>query len=390
MSFISDQTKMFKVIRSLESLPKVDLNTEEYSLDEFEEIENKLNNAKNQIDKYYQTHKEEYTKFSFALRRTNPIILDLKKRGFKAITRASLKLIELFNDYILPELSSKEPCAVFENGCFPCAFMKTFSDIYPNYEIYGSSLLSDNDVISLEDTYKIYQKNPGRFFMGNYSPNANGDMTNPKCILALANILKTCLGDRLRLYVSDASIGIGEDFNDQEKLNVRVGLGCIVCALMVLPKGAHAIFKFYTMFQAITINIVAILSSVFGEVIIVKPVSSGKNNSEHYLVCKHYKGTPGETLTLLVQKVALGNTSPMIARRDIPRDFLGDIKEFFEERCEEQTKEIVSNISEFETYLKNPKTFQKTKNEEHIKFAGVYMKKQNLIGIYPSNALSSK
>lgn len=377
---------MFRTISPVEDLPKVDLEAENYSLDDLRKMEEELNEIKNRLNEPYQNHRREYTKFSY-IRKTNPIIDQLKQAGFEAITRASLKLIELFIEYILPELPSKEVCAVFENGCFPCAFMKTFSDIYPGIEIYGSSLLPGDHKVLLGDIYGIYKRNPERFFMDSTSPNANGDMTNSKCIIALANILKTCLGDQLKLYVSDASIGVGDNFNEQESLNIRVLLGCVVCALIALPKGSHAIFKFYTMFRTLTVNIVAILAHVFEEVVIVKPNSSGANNSENYLVCKKYEGTSKTILSLLIQKVDQFDESPIIARENLPDNFLDDIKAFFKERCKEQEEEINSNISGFEYYLKDPKEYEKKEYLKHLKFAKDYMKKQRLVGAKPSNRL---
>ena len=64
----------------------------------------------------------------------------------------------------------------------------------------------------------------------------------------------------------------------------------IIIALTVLKDNGCMILRQNTFFETFTINIYALLSNIFEQVNICKPISSNCTTSETFLVCKNLTG----------------------------------------------------------------------------------------------------
>jgi hypothetical protein len=145
--------------------------------------------------------------------------------------------------------------------------------------------------------YKIWDNYKERWLM-------NKEMDgNVKNIKNLEYIEKKC-NYEMNFYTSDAGIKLDyNEFNEQEKIELDLKLGEILLGLMVLKKNGNMFIKIYTYFERLTVELFIILSYLFEEFIITKPITSKQANSEIYLVCKGYKGKNEEIITLLKNKL---------------------------------------------------------------------------------------
>jgi 23S rRNA U2552 (ribose-2'-O)-methylase RlmE/FtsJ len=92
---------------------------------------------------------------------------------------------------------------------------------------------------------------------------------------------------------SDLIIANSENYyssiNNKEHESYKLFLGELLVILSSLNKNGNCVFKVFDTFTFITLKIIYILSSLFEEVYINKPLLSRLSDSEKYLICKKYK-----------------------------------------------------------------------------------------------------
>jgi 23S rRNA U2552 (ribose-2'-O)-methylase RlmE/FtsJ len=92
---------------------------------------------------------------------------------------------------------------------------------------------------------------------------------------------------------SDLIIANSENYyssnNNKEHESYKLFLGELLVILSSLNKNGNCVFKFFDTFTFVTLKIIYILSSLFEEVHINKPLLSRLSDSEKYLICKKYK-----------------------------------------------------------------------------------------------------
>ena len=223
-----------------------------------------------------------------------------KKLNTDNVTNAWLKCYELIYKYELIPLNKViENFVYFDNASFPGSFIlatnhivKTLSKI-KNFEWNASSLLNgcnlqNQNTNPLEDTYNLYANYPERWLMNELN---NGDITDRKNILDFQRQFKEKYGEEhsVDLYTCDLGTDVSSNYNAQEEIHFMMNLCQIVCGLSVLKYGGHMLIKHYTIFEPFTISYVSLLSNLFEQVIITKPITSKITNSEIYLVCKKYQ-----------------------------------------------------------------------------------------------------
>lgn len=237
------------------------------------------------LDKYYTLHK-------------------LLKRKYNAqiVTNAWLKCYEIINEF---KLLSKDNIIFFNAelpGGFICAinhYIRTHN--ITSYEWYANSIISDTyseDILS--DRYGIYENNKENWVMDS---NCNGDITNINNIDYIENKVFEKYPNGVTLYTSDIGIDVSKDYSSQEELNSLHNLGQIILGLRILAKNGNMFIKQYTFFTDFTISLIIILTLVFDNVSICKPLTSKPTNSEIYIVCRGYKGISFRLLTLLVNRL---------------------------------------------------------------------------------------
>jgi hypothetical protein len=297
----------------------VTYSTATYAYPLMQQLRERLSNAKNQMDLLQYTS-DEYDRLTSLIRPTTILSRRASELGAQYPTRAFIKYYEIANYLHKQHNISFEGIRAFFNAELPgaaiCAinhYIRTIT--YPDgrvadYDWRASSLIGEDG--ALDDVFGIYKFNRDKWLMnGGTSTNEsnNGDMT------IVANILN--IRDRLKdfhvnFYSHDAGINPRTNFNDQERMNMKLHLGCAIAGFVTLSPGGTFVAKQYTFYETLTVNLLQIYSTLFERFIVYKPISSGASNSEIYLIGINYKGIADELLDRLIHKLEQFDESPML------------------------------------------------------------------------------
>ena len=112
-------------------------------------------------------------------------------------------------------------------------------------------------------------------------------------ILSLANFvyIHETYGSTMDLVTADGGFDFSSDFDHQEMNMTQLLYGQIVYALCLQKTGGCFVLKVFDIFMQHTVDMVALLSSMYEKVYITKPNTSRSANSEKYIVCKGFLPT---------------------------------------------------------------------------------------------------
>ena len=262
-------------------------------------IKDMLNETKSTLDTIYNNkHANEIMRLFDPFRKQKYTIA--KQIRTYNITNAWLKCYELlYTHNLIPMDKFLNNFVYFDNASFPGSFIlatnhfvKTLTNI-KTFEWYASSLLTNTDInkTPLEDSYNLYSNYPNNWLMDEKN---NGDIAQIDNILDFQNKIskkhRETKTDRvIDLYTCDLGTDVSNDYNAQESTHFLLSICQIVCGLVTLKSGGHMVVKLYTIFEIFTISYISLLKQLFSEVIISKPLTSKRTNSEIYLVCKNYQ-----------------------------------------------------------------------------------------------------
>jgi len=268
------------------------------------EKESDLNKNKALLD--VLAKEDNYIKFNGIYDLYHSIKLEFgKKYNIDNPTNASTKIHEILLEFDLLSELPEDP-VVFLNAELPGAFIKQLLHDYKgDLNWYGASY--DNSFEKdkyLGDIYNMWKNNKERWLM-NISKSAldgtetinfgNGDATDTTNIRKYEKFFSGMVD----LYTHDAGIGVGSDYDNQEKLNSRVHLGCALSGFVSLRKGGNFVAKQYLWFNEMTYKLLYLYSTLFDEFYISKPLTSRPINSETYLIGKGFKGMSEEVREIL-------------------------------------------------------------------------------------------
>lgn len=326
------------------------LSTELYTNKTMMELKHKLNTTKSLIDKYALSdeHHVKWEKLSNEVRIVNMLKRFVKtKMNGQFVSRAWLKLYELHSKYkTVPATGSLH---AFHNAELPgtsiCALNHLIKTRHPQvqYEWVASSYApADKDSAALDDMFGIYAATKEHWLM---TPTNNGDMTDIKNILDI----EKKIGGSMDLYTHDAGIDVSDNYNIQEEANARLHLGCALMGFLVLKPGGIFIGKQYTLFETLTMNLIAIYATLFTEFYLSKPMTSGYGNSEVYLIGKGFKGLPDNIRKLLTDRLENFSMAPMLT--ELSADVLNAQVTFAKRLALAQVENIHVSIDMYESVL---------------------------------------
>lgn len=147
----------------------------------------------------------------------------------------------------------------------------------------------------LEKSFTEYYKKekPVRFYQHRTFPKHisrsstkkdNGDLTNPKTI----KLFSEDIGKNKADFITADGGFDWKNENVQEQEAFKLILAQIISAIKIQAKGGNFVCKFFESFTFTTVKLICILSSLYDEVYLVKPLMSRKSNSEKYLVCLNF------------------------------------------------------------------------------------------------------
>lgn len=130
-----------------------------------------------------------------------------------------------------------------------------------------------------------------------------GDLTNTKSIDKFVKF-----SAKANLITADGGF-IWKDENYQEQEAYRLVLGEIITGLKIQAQGGSFVIKLFEMHTDITIKMISILSSVYTQVFITKPLTSRPSNSERYIICKGFKGIDDKVIKVMEELLESINTN---------------------------------------------------------------------------------
>lgn len=277
------------------------------------ELKHCLNKEKARLDKVWGEDAKKTMKFFDAFRIEKHKIA--RMHNIKCISNAWLKCYELLNYFEL----LTEDCVYFDNASFPGSFILATLQYAKlkkiNIEWHASSLIesTEENAAPLEDRYNLYKNHKGHWMMDEKN---NGDVTNYDNIINFGNKFKRIYGiqNPIKLYTCDLGFDAASDYNNQEMLHHKANVGQIICGLHVLAAGGNMVVKHYTLFEQQTRSYLALLTLMFEKVIVAKPMSSKRTNSETYLVCQNY--TPNKKYYDAIVKL-LDGAEPFFSEKDM-------------------------------------------------------------------------
>lgn len=307
---------------------KLNANVNEEKMKKFKKLilENELNKTKEDIDKFHKFDKDKelfYQKYTIYLDQFKTYI----RKNFndnRTITNAWLKCWEMINFYRLIPTDHSDNFTVFCNAEFPGAFIFAIDHFIKTktsnrkYEWFANSLWPgiDKDKGILGDYFGLYKKYKNRWLMND--TNASGDVTSREMV----EIIKQKLNEKVDLYTSDIGIEVKiEDMIHQETVEAQLNLGQIVCALHTLKDGGHMVCKTFLFFKPMTMSLLYILTKIFKELFICKPMTSRPGNSEIYIVGKYYKKDENVISTLETLLYDWEKTKIDFPIEPIPKEF---------------------------------------------------------------------
>jgi hypothetical protein len=186
---------------------------------------------------------------------------------------------------------------------------------------------------------------------------------------------KKQLNNSVDLYTSDLGFETGDnnDYSKQEYSHVQPNVGQTLSGILTLKQGGHLVVKQYTYFNSLNISLYAVLTNLFEEVYICKPITSRPPNSETYVVCKGFLGPfnsdeEGYKLVKLIEnKIKNFDMKPLIYKRCLSEDFLDAIVKSLTFFVERQITYINKRLDWYDSIKKLPYRFKQKRGEEKLK-----------------------
>jgi cap2 methyltransferase len=301
------------------------------------------------------------------LRGKNGILV--KRYGAEIVTNAWLKMYELMN-FLQPQLAKcKKPFHSFHiaeaPGNFLLAINHKLRTDYSSVEwdwLANSywDLYSSGNVHYLEDQYGLIRAFPDKWIFG---ADGDGDITSPANLRSFSQTVRERFPNGCQFMTSDVKyVPIDVNFDEEERINLPVHLGHLLCALLTLEKGGTMILKEFTLFEGPSVALVYLMSCCFKQVRIVKPETSRPANSEIYIVGLGYQKNLSqlqfEALYNIMEYIRYLNTdagSPAIfLQSDVPKSFVDKLIRIESALAKLQMQFIERNLELFERYQEVP------------------------------------
>jgi hypothetical protein len=202
---------------------------------------------------------------------------------YKPISRSFFKLWEVLTDYATTlsiERSTPMKCLFLAEG--PGGFVEAFERYRRvNHKVkdvlYGVTLQShDRNIPQWKVSLGENQLNIL------YGDDGTGNLCNTT---NLESIIRHLGPQSMDFVTADGGFDFSSDYNNQEEQSFPLILAEAYCAIRVQRPGGSFILKIYDMFQNNTVALLHMLSKIYCEVHIIKPLSSRPANSEKYVLC---------------------------------------------------------------------------------------------------------
>ena len=265
-------------------------------------ISNSLSFYLNDIKKNINNKEQEWDTMK---RYTNPCeyihtSIPGKKRSVakkKPLSRSYFKMIELVYFFKLLDKGNmkKENITSFHLAEGPGGFIEALSHIRDNkHDKYiGMSILDDiNDpnIPGWKKSKQFIQENPNVVIETGID--GTGDILN----IDNFEYCKNTYANSMEIVTGDGGFDFSVDFNKQEYNIGELLFAQVMYAIIMQKENGSFILKVFDCFMQHTLDMLALLSSLYDKVYITKPQTSRYANSEKYVVCKNYIGPKADII----------------------------------------------------------------------------------------------
>jgi len=294
--------------------------------------------------------------------------------NYKPISRAFFKLLEILNSFpfCFPKVMRSFHLAEGPGGFIEAIqySRKNNKDLY-----YGMTLLDNKRDIPL------WNKCERSLMKGNSNIIIeSGDGTGNLYHLENLLYVKNHYEHSMDFITADGGFDYSVDFNNQEESSLHLIFSEVCFALMMQKKGGHFILKVFDTFSSSTIELVYLLTYLYEEVIISKPMTSRPANSEKYILCNKFKMVHNieEIKNKICEIYTKVQSTPYtsILRMELPNLFLNKIREINSIFGQSQVSTILSVLTYITDDKKNDKLEQLRKS--HIHKCVKWCKKNNM------------
>tara|TARA_B100001109_G_scaffold222164_1_gene193950 strand:- start:32 stop:1192 length:1161 start_codon:yes stop_codon:yes gene_type:complete len=282
----------------------------------------------------------------------------------KPLSRSYFKMIEIYS--LLKINNNNDPITTFHLAEGPGGFIEALVDIRknPKDKYIGMTLINDDDsnIPGWKKTNHFLKKNPNVFL--EYGSTKDGNLLN-------IDNFDFCFNNyahSIDIITADGGFDFSHDFSKQEINISRLLFAQIAYAIIMQKPNGSFILKIFDSFMQHTIDLLAILSSFYKKVYIVKPNTSRYANSEKYIVCKNFSLVDDHTYFYNIFRPSLlhllSNDHSYIKRFlnfDISLFFISKLQEynaiFGQQQLENiyHTFTIIQNKNKFDKYSNNIK-----------------------------------
>jgi len=280
-----------------------------------------------------------------------------KDYGIEMATSAWIKMYEILNNNVNIVSNNNLQLKTFHLCEAPGAFIAAtnhYLNQYPNiqWSWYAQTLKPENE-FALDDHYGLIKKYPERWLFGNKDDNS-GNITHSAVIKSYAT--NPNLKD-IDFITSDAGLHCHpSELNEQEAHMAKISMGQIICILACLPVGKTAVFKTYLpLTEPLNISMVYLITHLFDQVNMIKPMGSPSYNSEIYFVLTGYKGIKDTTLDTLYNMLDdPGITSKSLLFKEIDKMFCSSYLLNLVSLVDQQIQVLLQNYYYYYSYHKIP------------------------------------
>ena len=293
--------------------------------------------------------------------------------SYKPISRAFFKLLELLNTYsfVFPKVMRS-----FHLAEGPGGFIEAIQHIRKNKldTYYGMTLIDKNKDVPLWNKCEKSIMKDSRIVI------ETGDGTGNLYHVENLLYVRKNYEHTMDFITADGGFDYSVDFNQQEETSLHLIFSEICFALMMQKKGGHFVLKVFDTFCSSTLELIYLLTYLYEDVIISKPMTSRPANSEKYIICTHFKMVSNlqEIKDRICECYADVQSRPYtsILNLELPNLFLNKIREINSIFGQSQISTILSVL----TYITDDKKVDKLDQlkKSHMNKCVKWCKKNNL------------
>jgi FtsJ-like methyltransferase len=206
---------------------------------------------------------------------------------YRPLSRAFFKLYELIHFFGL-NAEKAGPIRTFHLAEGPGGFIEAIVKYRnnPADHYIGMTLLDstnrDYNIPGWKKSQSFLQANPNVMIESGYDKTGN--------ILSLDNLVyvNKMYGGSMDLITGDGGFDFSSDFDNQEVNMARLLFAQVAFAISMQRQGGCFVLKIFDVVMQHTVDLLALLSSLYDQVYITKPNTSRIANSEKYVVCKGF------------------------------------------------------------------------------------------------------